>query len=411
MTASMPSTRSAALAVVLLAAAPAWAEPPASDQQGSRPKSHHSHRSHKHEPTADAAAAPTPEPAPLSPSESGAAAASAANSATPAETSAPKRGVSTEAQSELKQSRNTEHPWVKAPPAEKTVALDLFHEGNGLLKESLFVQATAKYREALRHWDHPGIHYNLALALLNLDQPVEVYTQLEEALKYGAQPLDSDKFDHAVNYRALIGKQLARVDIECQRDGAVVTFDGQKVLTAPGRYEGLVRAGQHTVVGEKSGYLTAQKTPTLVAGEKTTIVVNLYSVDDLTRYKRRFANWLPYTTIGAGLVVGGIGGILYWQADESFKRYSAGIESCSSARHNEGCIPSSSLTNKKTMGRSEQYSAFTLWGVGGAAVLSGVVLVVMNRPRMFRINPESEKLSLTPVIGLGSAGLTASLKF
>ena len=39
-------------------------------------------------------------------------------------------------------------------------------------------------------WDHPGIHYNLALALLNMDQPVEVYQNLENAIKYGAEPLD-----------------------------------------------------------------------------------------------------------------------------------------------------------------------------------------------------------------------------
>src|SRR5437879_5618527 len=84
--------------------------------------------------------------------------------------------VSAQAQSELPGSRAAERPWVRGvPAAEQKVALDLFREGNTLLKESLFVQAAAKYREALRHWNHPGIHYNLALALLNLDQPVEVY--------------------------------------------------------------------------------------------------------------------------------------------------------------------------------------------------------------------------------------------
>src|SRR5258706_5080503 len=68
-----------------------------------------------------------------------------------------------------------DRPWAKAvTPQEQKLATDLFREGNALLKESLFVQAAEKYREALRHWNHPGIHYNLALALLNLDQPVEV---------------------------------------------------------------------------------------------------------------------------------------------------------------------------------------------------------------------------------------------
>src|SRR3954454_2214857 len=91
--------------------------------------------------------------------------------------------VSGQAQSELPGSKAAERPWVLGVSAvEQKAALNLFREGNALLKESLFVQAAAKYREALRHWNHPGIHYNLALALLNLDQPVEVYKQLETAL-------------------------------------------------------------------------------------------------------------------------------------------------------------------------------------------------------------------------------------
>ena len=78
------------------------------------------------------------------------------------------------AQSEMKSelpASTPDRPWAKgvSPEAQKA-ADELFRQGNDLLRESLFVQAATKYREALRRWDHPGIHYNLALALLNLDQ-------------------------------------------------------------------------------------------------------------------------------------------------------------------------------------------------------------------------------------------------
>jgi len=63
-------------------------------------------------------------------------------------------------------------------------ALAHLQEGNSLLKESLFLEAAKVYRKALSEWDHPGIHYNLALALLNLDQPVEVYQNLVAAVKF-----------------------------------------------------------------------------------------------------------------------------------------------------------------------------------------------------------------------------------
>jgi hypothetical protein len=42
------------------------------------------------------------------------------------------------------------------PEAEQELARALHAEGNAEFAELRFAQALAKYREALRHWDHPG---------------------------------------------------------------------------------------------------------------------------------------------------------------------------------------------------------------------------------------------------------------
>jgi hypothetical protein len=305
-----------------------------------------------------------------------------------------------------------QRPWAKAvSPAEQKLATDLFREGNNLLKESLFVQAASKYREALRHWNHPGIHYNLALALLNLDQPVEVFTQLEEAMKYGDAPLDADKFEHASRYKALIEKQLARVEVTCERDATVVTMDGQQIFIGPGRYEALVRAGQHSFVAQKMGYLTTQKTPTLEPGSKTTVDLQMFTADDLTRYKRRWPQWMPYVVLGGGVLLAGLGGILHWQASESYKSYDSGVQQCSMANMNLGCMPNGGLAGKKSTGDNLQIGAFLLYGVGGAAVAAGVVLAALNRARPYRVNPESDKLSIAPLIAPGAGGLSVTVRF
>src|SRR5687768_7442231 len=69
-----------------------------------------------------------------------------------------------------------ERPWARGVSNERQQAAQVaFREGNVQLNNGLFVQAVDKYRSALTHWDHPAIHYNLALALLNLDQPIEVF--------------------------------------------------------------------------------------------------------------------------------------------------------------------------------------------------------------------------------------------
>src|SRR5690349_6782060 len=76
-------------------------------------------------------------------------------------------------------------PWAQGvPEAKQKQATALFKEGNALLRDSFFKQAVDKYREAITYWDHPAIHYNLAIALINLDQPLEVYASLQKALKY-----------------------------------------------------------------------------------------------------------------------------------------------------------------------------------------------------------------------------------
>jgi hypothetical protein len=185
---SMRSTRSATLGVMLLAAAHAWAEepPPSSpphhthhshhrdkdkDKEKHGDKDKHGHR-HKQAPVAADAEAAAPAPAAADPAATATDSVAAEPPAAAAEPHvvAPSGGVSKQVQSNLHESQTTDRPWVKGvSAADQSAAIELFHEGNGLLKESLFVQAAAKYREALHHWDHPGIHYNLALALLNLD--------------------------------------------------------------------------------------------------------------------------------------------------------------------------------------------------------------------------------------------------
>ena len=116
-------------------------------------------------------------------------------------------------------------PWTKGvSQADQDAAIVLFREGNELLKDSVFVEAVKKYRAALERWDHPAIHYNLAFALLNLDQPVLVYEHLEKAMAYGPKPLEQEKFDLAKSYKALVEKQLSRVEIVCDEPDAMVTI-------------------------------------------------------------------------------------------------------------------------------------------------------------------------------------------
>jgi hypothetical protein len=316
-----------------------------------------------------------------------------------------------QAQSELNKEGTTaaDRPWARSISAETQKAANaLFRDGNGLLKDSLFVQASKKYREALAVWDHPAIHYNLALALLNLDQPLEVYSQLEEALKYGAAPLDTDKFDHAMRYKTLIEKQLARVEISCTQQGATVTMDGKEILVAPGKYEGIVRAGQHAILATKAGFESVSKSQELPGGQKTRIDLVLYTNEELTLYKRRWDTWKPWAVVAAGIVVAAVGGILQFEAYEKYRGFDAGVQGCG------GCVPDTALAEKRTAGDQFQAGAIAAYSVGGAIVATGIILVGLNRAQPYRINrehPKEPSATVSPFAMRGGGGLGATLHF
>jgi hypothetical protein len=307
-----------------------------------------------------------------------------------------------------------DRPWAKDISKEdQELVVELFQAGNTLLKESIFVQAAEKYRKALEHWDHPAIHYNLALALISLDQPIEVHEHLVAAMRYGPEPLENEKFEYARNYKLLIEKQLARVEISCDVPGAAVTMDGKTLFMAPGRYEGLVRPGAHSIVARKEGYLPTDKSRTVMPGEQVRLDLKLYTSDDVIQYRRRWPVWTPWTVMGAGLAVAAGGGLLHLETANHYRAFDSGIEECSrGASAGSGCMPTPDLSAMKTRGDLMQKATFGAYSLGGAALVTGAVLLYLNQPRAHRIDPEQgkETVDITPLFG-GTNGILVTFRF
>lgn len=299
----------------------------------------------------------------------------------------------------------SDRPWAKGVSADRQkAALELFRTGNAALKESLFPAAAQKYREALVLWDHPAIHYNLALALVNLDQPVETLEHLEAAMKYGEAPLDKDKLEQAQRYKTLVEKQLAGVDIRCTMEGATVKLDGKLLFTAPGRYTGKVRSGPHSIVASKEGYLTNELSLPLPAGQTKIFELNLLTTDDLTEFKRLWPVQVPYAVIGAGVLVAGIGvGLQFW-GKASYGDYDSMVKSCATmAPTNGGCQLTPAIASAKQRGDVLQTVAYVTYGVGAAAAVVGAALLYVNRlqPYRIQIGVGGAHASLVPTLGGG----------
>jgi hypothetical protein len=338
-------------------------------------------------PTAQPAPAPTPTPAP----------------APDADTSAKKAdGLGAGAVPGTPEER----PWAKdaagqpVPQERQDAAIKLFVEGNGYLNDGIFTKAVETYREALKQWDHPAIHYNMALALVKLDKPLEVETSLQKAIAFGPAPLETeDKFEHAKEYLILNAKQLAWIDVTCDKVGAKVSIDGKEVFTVeagkPNRYEGRVMIGKHTIVAEKTGYNAQVDAPYIEPGQKFRIELKLYTSDELTRYTRRWeAKWMPYAVIGAGVVLGAGGFVFQKSAQSSYDDFDKEVARCNDMSGGNGCMISGDLTSIRDSGDSKKTLGYVAFGVAGAAVVTGAILLYLNRETSYEITADEYKKEL-----------------
>lgn len=323
-------------------------------------------------------------------------------------------------------------PWAAGVSKEnQDKALELFKDGTSLLKDAFFTRAVEKYREALTSWDHPAIHFNLAKALMNLDQPVEAYNHLEAAMKFGGAPLDAEQIEQVQRYTKLLYEaELAELSVKCTEPGAKVSLNGADLFTAPGNWKGLVRAGKNTIVASAKGFQTLQEQPELPKGQVTEMDLKLTAVETETKYTRVMDAWKPWLVFGAGAAVLAAGGIFSWQASSGFDEYDKAIEVCSASSETPilddlqrptggstfACVPDKSTQDKKSSAETMQTLSTVSYIVGGVTLATGIVLLYINRERPVKVEvpveeEESPPVSVLPVIGPDGAGVEATVRF
>lgn len=301
--------------------------------------------------------------------------------------------------------------WAEGVSADdQKIASDLFKEGNALLRDANYNDALVKYQDAVAHWKHPAIYFNMVLALLAVGDAMEIYDALQGAMKYGIDGLGGSKeeYESAQTYLKLVEQQLIHITVKCEEDGAKVFVDGKATADCPGDKEILLKAGEHTFAVSKEGFETTTVDKVYPGGQTETVDLKIYRLSDLTRYKRKFAPWVSYAVIGGGVAIAGVGGLLHASASSDIKSFDAAVEQCG------GCVPSSDLTSKRDGASTKQTIGFVGYGVGAAAVVAGVTLMILNRPQPYRIDAESQEpkgVVVVPVVDRKGVGVAASLHF
>jgi hypothetical protein len=306
-------------------------------------------------------------------------------------------------------------PWYCGVAEEdQKEARALYAEGNQLFDDSLLTAAVAKYEQALEHWDHPGIHYNLMMAQVALKRPIEAYQASIAALHHGPGALAPGEYGRAENYKNRLRDKIAELTVACDEPGTVVSLDGKNILSGPGKTLVFVLPGQHELVARKPGYLATHHALTLAAARSASVHMRMLPESEALITTRVWPVWQPWAVIGAGVGVGLVGGLLEWRADVNNRAFQKLLD--------EHCPPPNGCLEGGYTDAMESHQLRYRWyrglghgalATGGAAMIGGLVLVYLNRPQEIE-NPERQRLvrvNVAPVVTPDMSGLSLELSF
>jgi len=298
-------------------------------------------------------------------------------------------------------------PWNQGVSIEdRQAAKELFLVGNERFRIPLFAKAAEEYAVALAKWKHPAIYFNLALAQLNLGQDLEARESLEQALRYGEEPLGAAQFKEARDRLQELERQLGRIRITCQTPGAEVTLDGVTLFSGPGIQQRWVTAKDHEITARNPGYLAEAQRVTVSSGEVQDVELSLITLSEATRTSRRWARWKPWSAIAAGAVIAAGAGGLHAFSYKNFKGYDERFQEqpCAEGAPSPGCSEEDlgpALNTRLSLARRQQALAVKSYIAGGSVIAAGIALLYLNQPRQVERrfpSSASRRIAVVPIV-------------
>jgi len=181
-----------------------------------------------------------------------------------------------------------------------------------------------------------------------------------------------------------------------------ISVDGKPLFTGPGTFDQVVMPGDHQVVATQAGFLTESKTLVAVAGKVASYEVRSIAIASGPVMVRRWPVWQPWAVLAGGAALAAGGAWSYSAAANNFDRYDQIIAMrCAQRCTAEKLASFSDLRHYEDRGNIERDAAYVLLAVGGAAVLGGVVGLIMNLPHV-------RSDGVQPMVAATAGGATVS---
>ncbi len=298
-------------------------------------------------------------------------------------------------------------PWYQQSSTDsRRRAQVLFEQAVAKHRKLLRGDARELYEQALALWDNPDIRWNLALVLEDMGEYLLAHQQLGSMLRWEAVLCARQLREVQDRMQALETRHLGWVEAHGEEAGAEIKLDDQPWPLVAGSRDTLVNPGEHYVSASKPGFFPVTIRMPVTMGVRTHVTLEM-DADRLVE-TRRWRSWKPWLVIASGVAVTGIGAGLEWRA--SADRSTAAHDLSSSC----GGPSCPAVHAPESYGRAviEYRAAIGAFGVGGAAVAVGLMLVWLNHPTWHRSEPRARSTpTFTPILSPERAGGAALFRF